>query len=84
MKDKLLEEKDSQIKNLRKRLKKAQQKLWYLENVKKKLNSAFLELKKQSLVTEEQCKVLRVCFFNFFSNFLTYDPFDKLTKIRFC
>lgn len=66
LKDKLIDEKDLQIKNLRKRLKKEQQKLWHLEKVRKKLNTAFLELKNKSLMNEEQCNVLRVCFFNLF------------------
>lgn len=36
MKDELIEKKDVQIKNLQNRLKKAQKRIWYLENVKKK------------------------------------------------
>lgn len=65
LKDMLIEEKNAQIKDLSKRLKKAQQKIWYLEKVKMKLNSALLELKEKSLLNEEQCNDLKVCCFIF-------------------
>lgn len=61
LKDMLIKEQNVQINDLRKRLKKTQQKVWYLEKVKTKLNSALLELKEKSLLNEEQCNDLKVC-----------------------
>lgn len=62
LKDELIEEKNAQIKSLRRRLKKAQEKVWHLEAVKKKFNSTILELKENSFLNEEQLKDLTVCF----------------------
>lgn len=60
LKDDLIEAKEAQIKKLRSNLIKAQKKVWYLESVKRKLNTAFSELKKQSLVDEELSRNLEV------------------------
>lgn len=57
----LITQKDAEIKTLRNQLKKARQKLWYIEKVKENLKSEFSELKKQSLVNEELCETLEVC-----------------------
>lgn len=60
MKDELIEKKDVQIKNLQNRLKKAQKRIWYLENVKKKLNVTLSGLKRINLINEELYKKLEV------------------------
>lgn len=91
MKDELLENKDAQIKDLRKRLKKMQQKSWHSVKVKEKLNSTLLELKTQSVMNEEQLKVLKVFFSIFFSNFLSHLGrlgnelyYERFTAFKFC
>lgn len=61
IKDALIEAKDLEIQQMRKQLLKTQKKVWYLETVKRKLGTAFLELKKQSLVNEELSNILEVC-----------------------
>lgn len=63
MKDELIEMKDVQIKNLQNRLKKAQKKIWYLENVKKKLNDTLSGLKRTNLINEELHKKLEVSIY---------------------
>lgn len=59
-KDHLLREQDYLIKELRKKLKKANTKIWYLENTKLKLKTAFSEMKREQLVTAELCQALEV------------------------
>lgn len=59
-KDYVIWEQKETIRDLRKKLKKANDKIWYLENIKRKLDTAFSELKKQNLLNEELCKVLEV------------------------
>lgn len=59
-KNDLIAQKDAQIKTLRNQLKKARQKIWYMEKTKKKLDSELSELKKQSLISEEFCETLKV------------------------
>lgn len=60
MKDHLLSEKDEYIKVLRKKLRKANAKIWYLEKTKKKLDKAFSELKQQKVLDEKMCKAVEV------------------------
>lgn len=65
MKDELIEKKSEQIKLLQEKLRKCQRKVWYLENVKKKLTTTLLGLKRISLVNEDLLKVLKVSSFIF-------------------
>lgn len=60
-KDALIEIKEAQIRQLRNKLKKAQKKIYYLETVKRKLNSALSDLKKKWLVDEQLLKTLDLC-----------------------
>lgn len=60
-KDALINERNIEIQSLHKSLLKAQKRNWYLESIKRKLNTAFSDLKKQSLVDEELSKSLEVC-----------------------
>lgn len=64
MKDSLIEIKDDQIRKLRKTLLKTQKKIWNLQKMKEKLNTAFSELKKKSLIDEELSNALEVCNFS--------------------
>lgn len=59
--DEIIQQKNDEIKKLRKSLQKAQQKVWHLESVKRRLNAAFSELKSKSLIDEELCETLEVC-----------------------
>lgn len=60
-KDKLIDIRDAQIRELRKTLNKVQKKVWYLETVRKKLDATLSEMKKQSLLDEELSRTLEVC-----------------------
>lgn len=64
IKDELIELKDNQIRTLRNKLLKKQKKVWQLETINKKLNTAFSQLKKQFLINEEQLKFFDVCLDN--------------------
>lgn len=59
-KDRIIDTKDAQIRILRKSLKEAQKKMWYLEKSKNKLNSALSELREKKVVDENLCKSLEV------------------------
>lgn len=59
-KDYIISEKDEEIKELHKKLKKANAKIWYLEKIKRKLDSAFSELKQQKLLDENMYETLEV------------------------
>lgn len=60
-KDELIQIKDAQIRTLRNKLRKEKKKTWHLEVMKQKLQTAFSELKKQSLIDEELSRALEVC-----------------------
>lgn len=60
-KDKLIDIRDAQIRELRKTLKKVQKKVWYLETVRKKLDATLSEMKKQLLLDEELSRSIEVC-----------------------
>lgn len=60
-KDALIAENETEIKNLKNCLKKLQKKVSYLSTIRRKLDTAFSELKEQSLVDEELCRSLEVC-----------------------
>lgn len=62
LKDEMIEAKNEEIKCLRIRLKKSQEKVWHLEGVKKKLKAALLETKEKLFLNEEQLENLTVCF----------------------
>lgn len=59
-KDQKISEKEDHIQRLRKELKNAKNKIYYLENTKRKLTEAFSELKQQQLINEEISKNLEV------------------------
>lgn len=61
-KDILIDLKLAQIKKLRKRLQKVQQKNWYMEKTKRKLSSAFSKMKEERLLNAELCKVIEVLY----------------------
>lgn len=61
VKDELIELKEVQIRTLRNKLKKAQNKVYYLETIKRKLDTAFSELKKKSVFNEAICTAMEVC-----------------------
>lgn len=58
--EKMRQKHEAEITELKARLRKTQKQVWYLETVKRKLEAAFDELKKQSLVDEELCRGLEV------------------------
>lgn len=55
-----MKEKDAEIVELKKRLRKAQKSIWYLETVKKKLNNAIVDCKKKMMIDEELLITLEV------------------------
>lgn len=59
-KDYLISTRDDTIKELRKKLQKANSKIWYLETVKRKLSKTLSELKQQELLDEEAFEALQV------------------------
>lgn len=59
-KDFLINKQSDEIRELRQKLKKANNKIWYLKNTKEKLDTAFSELQKQQLLNEELCNALEV------------------------
>lgn len=59
-KNELINKQAQQLRTLRKKLKKANQKIWYLEKVKSKLDSAFAEMKNQRILDENLCKAIEV------------------------
>lgn len=59
-KDQLIEERDDQIRQLRRELKKAKHKIWSIETTKRKLNNAFAELKQRHLLDEKYSQMLEV------------------------
>lgn len=65
LKDEIIEQKNFEIKNLRKKLLVAQKKNWYLESVKRKLDACLLELKNQSVINEQLSGILEVCICEF-------------------
>lgn len=62
-KDSLIVQKDEQIRDLRKRLLKAQKKIWKIEKTKTKLTDAISSLKDGQLLNEELCMALEVFTF---------------------
>lgn len=52
--------KDDIIKELRKKLKRATNKIWYMEKIKRKLDAAFTELKQQQILDDKMCETLLV------------------------
>lgn len=60
-KDEIIEKKDLEIQNLRKKLKAAQKKNWHLESTKRKLDDALSKLKNDSLIDEKLYQTLEVC-----------------------
>lgn len=48
-------------KRVRRRLNKANKKIWHSEKIKEKLNNTLTELKKQSLIDEKLSNELEVC-----------------------
>lgn len=59
-KNELINKQAQQLRTLRKKLKKANQKIWYLEKVKSKLDSAFAEMKNQRILDENLCNTIEV------------------------
>lgn len=59
-KDDRIEKLEVEIRSLKDRLQSAQKKISYLTKVRKNLDNAFNELKKQNIINEEQCKLLEV------------------------
>lgn len=59
-KEYLINTKDEIIKELRKKLKKANTKIWYLETTKRKLGASLSELKKKELLDKKACEALEV------------------------
>lgn len=58
--DELINGKDAEIRKLRKKLQKAQQKIWYLEKVKQKLDKRLSDLMEQTIINEELFRQLEV------------------------
>lgn len=56
----LIERKNVEIRSLKKELKKANQKIWYLEKIKRNLHAAFLQLKKEKIIDAKQREFLEV------------------------
>lgn len=61
LKDEIIEQKDVQLKTLRKKLRAAQKNNWHLESVKRKLDTSLLDLKNQSIINEQLSDILEVC-----------------------
>lgn len=59
-KDYLVNKQKLEIIQLRKKVKKANEKIWNLEKMKRKLDTAFFELKQHQLLDDELCKSLEV------------------------
>lgn len=59
-KDYLVNKQKLEILHLRKKVKQANEKIWNLEKMKRKLDAAFSELKQQKLLDDELCKSLEV------------------------
>lgn len=59
-KDYLIDLQKMKIHDLQIKLKKSNSKIWHLESMKRKLDAAFLKLKKEELLNEELCTALQV------------------------
>lgn len=60
-KEVLIEKYQAEIKGLRKKLKQMQNKAYYLETIKSKLNKTLSEMKDQRIVDSKICNALEVC-----------------------
>lgn len=65
-KDALIELRDIEIRRLKRKLRKAQKKVWYLETTKRKLDVALVHMKKQKIIDEKHASILEVIY-DFFS-----------------
>lgn len=72
-KDELIEKKDLQIKELRKKLKCTRTKIWHMESIKRKLSAALSDLKTESIIDENLYETLQVCIFSIFQKDATYN-----------
>lgn len=59
-KDDQIDQLKTQIQTLKNKLQTAQKKVSYLEKVKRNLDTAFSDMKKQNIINEEDCKFLEV------------------------
>lgn len=77
LKDEINEQKNIEIKRLRKKLKDHQKKNWYLESIKRKLDAALMDLKNRTLIDQEQRDILEVRSRSSFANIRDFHHYSS-------